>query len=49
MKLTKSNEVFLVDEKSFLEISGKRIKGKESGTKIESYLYGNIYGRATVR
>ena len=49
IKLNKSNEVFLVDKKSFLEISGKKINGTESGMKIESYLYGNVYGRATIR
>ena len=49
IKLKKSNQVFLVDNKSYLEISGKRINGTQNGTKIESLLYGNIYGRATLR
>ncbi len=49
MKLNKSNEVFLVDKKSYLQISGKKIKGSKSGMEIESLLYGNIYGKATIR
>ena len=49
IKLNKSNEVFLVDKKSFLQISGKKIEGRKSGMEIESLLYGNIYGRATIR
>ena len=43
INLTKSNDVFLVDKKSFLQISGKRIKGKESGEKIGGLICMVIY------
>lgn len=44
-----SNEIYLVDDSSKLKIEGKLYEGNEKGSVIESYLYGNKYGRATVR
>ena len=44
-----SNEIYLVDDASKLKIEGKLFEGSEKGSVIESYLYGNKYGRATVR
>jgi len=44
-----SEETYLVDNKSNLIINDKIYKGTESGEIIESYLYGNIYGKSTVR
>lgn len=44
-----SNENYLVDDRSQLIIDGKIYTGTESGKVIESYLYGNIYGKATTR
>lgn len=49
LKLTDSNEIFLVDNQSTLNINGLDYFGNESGNVIESYLYGNVYGKATVR
>ena len=44
-----SNEVYLVDNVSKLTIDGVNYEGNFSGEFIESSLYGNDYGRATVR
>ncbi len=47
--LKDSEKIYLVDDKSELTINGKQIYGTEKGSVIESYLYGNIYGKATIR
>ena len=39
----------LVDDVSNLIIDGENFRGYETGDKIESYLYGNEYGKATIR
>ena len=49
IKLVNSKSEFLVDNKSLLKVNGKEYKGTKSGSKIESYLYGNVYGKATSR
>ena len=49
LKLIDSNEIVLVDNQSTLNINGLDYFGNESGNVIESYLYGNVYGKATVR
>ncbi len=48
-KLEKSNNIFLVDNKSHLVVDGVKYLGTKSGEEIESYLYGNLYGRETIR
>ena len=40
---------YLVDNKSQLVIDGTTYLGTESGKVIESYLYGNLYGKSTNR
>ena len=46
----KSNDLnYLVDNKSQLIIDGITYLGTEPGKVIESYLYGNIYGKSTNR
>ena len=47
--ISMSNEVYLVDNVSKLTIDGVNYEGNFSGEFIESSLYGNDYGRATVR
>ena len=47
--LNNSNEVFLVDKVSTLEINGKRIFGNLEGKNIEGMMYGNLYGKQTKR
>ncbi len=49
MKLTNSKNEFLVDDRSVLKVNGVEYKGTKSGSVIESYLYGNVYGKATAR
>ena len=48
-KLEKSNNIFLVDKKSHLVVDGVKYLGTKSGEEIESYLYGNLYGKETIR
>ena len=47
--LKESKNIYLVDDRSELTINGESIFGTESGSVIESYLYGNKYGKATTR
>ena len=47
--LNNSNDVFLVDKISTLEIDGKRILGNLEGENIEGMMYGNLYGKQTNR
>ncbi len=47
--LNKSNDVFLVDKISTLEVNGKRIFGNLEGKNIEGMMYGNLYGKQTKR
>ena len=47
--LNNSNEVFLVDKVSTLQINGKRIFGNLEGKNIEGMMYGNLYGKQTKR
>jgi len=47
--LKESKNIYLVDDKSELIINGESIYGTEPGSVIESYLYGNKYGKATIR
>ena len=47
--LKESEELYLVDDVSNLIIDGENFRGYETGEKIESYLYGNEYGKATIR
>ena len=47
--LNNSNDVFLVDKISTLEIDGKRIIGNLDGKNIEGMMYGNLYGKQTKR
>ena len=47
--LNNSNDVFLVDKISTLEINGKRIFGNLEGRNIEGMMYGNLYGKQTKR
>ena len=47
--LNDSKKIYLVDDKSKLIIDGVNYTGTESGAVIESYLYGNKYGKATIR
>ena len=47
--LKESKNIYLVDDRSELTINGESIYGTESGSVIESYLYGNKYGKATTR
>ena len=49
MELINSNNEFLVDNRSLLKVNGVEYEGTESGDVIESYLYGNLYGKATER
>lgn len=49
INLENSNEIFLVDKNSSLILENKKIYGTKSGEKIEKLLYGNIYGRETIR
>ena len=49
INLENSKKIYLVDDKSKLTIDGVTYAGNESGEVIESYLYGNKYGKATVR
>ena len=49
IKLINSKSEFLVDNRSFLKVNGVEYKGTKSGRVIESYLYGNVYGKATSR
>lgn len=49
LKLQNSNKIFLVDNLSELTIENRRILGQFSGKEIESKLYGNEYGKATLR
>ena len=47
--LNDSKKIYLVDDKSKLIIDGVNYTGSEPGAVIESYLYGNKYGKATIR
>ena len=47
--LNNSNDVFLVDKISTLEIDGERIFGNLEGKDIEGMMYGNLYGKQTKR
>ena len=47
--LNNSNDVFLVDKISTLEINGKKILGNLEGKNIEGMMYGNLYGKQTKR
>ena len=47
--LKESKNIYLVDDRSELIINGESIFGTETGSVIESYLYGNEYGKATIR
>ena len=49
IKLINSNNEFLVDNRSSLKVNDVQYKGTKSGSEIESYLYGNVYGKATSR
>tara|TARA_B100002052_G_C15880717_1_gene599098 strand:+ start:13 stop:2622 length:2610 start_codon:yes stop_codon:yes gene_type:complete len=47
--IKESEKLYLVDDRSELVINGENFKGTEPGSVIESYLYGNKYGKATIR
>ena len=49
LKLNSTKKLFLVDNKSKLKINNIDYYGKESGSVVESYMYGNIYGKASIR
>lgn len=49
LNLNKSNKIFLVDKISQVTINNENVKGELTGKKIESLLYGNTFGRETVR
>ena len=47
--LKNSNDIFLVDKISKLQINKKKILGKLDGKYIEGMMYGNLYGKQTKR
>ena len=49
LNLKNSKDLFLVDNKSNLIINDKKFESNLTGSEIESQLYGNTFGKATVR
>ena len=49
LKDTSYKNKFLVSKESFLEINDFKVKSKYTSEEIESMMYGNIYGKKTIR